>query len=285
MFSNNFLWYPISSNYLLDLYPSAAQAFSLRLLRSAYTGNCIRVRRSSDNTEQDIGFLNTVLDTASLFSFVGAGDGFVTVWYDQSGNGNNASQPTASYQPQIISSGSILTSNGKPTILFGSGTQRVFTPVSVLNSQPTVSLFATWTISDGTADGGVYGRFGSAGLGLELISQTASPTLLNINGGTRTTGSTLASRLWTSAIQTITSILGNSTSVAAYKNNSAVTLADSSAMPTLNNNIGVTLGGYKFFVPQNNMTGNIQEFIIWTTDQTPNSSNINNNINLYYGTY
>ena len=41
---------------LLDLYPSAAAAYSVRKLRAAYTGNAIRVRRSSDNTEQNIGF-------------------------------------------------------------------------------------------------------------------------------------------------------------------------------------------------------------------------------------
>jgi len=39
---------------LLDLYPNAAAAYSVRKLRSAYTGSAIRVRRSSDNTEQDI---------------------------------------------------------------------------------------------------------------------------------------------------------------------------------------------------------------------------------------
>jgi hypothetical protein len=50
---------------LLDDYPNAAAAYSLRLLRTAYTGDAIRVRRASDNTEQDIGFVNE-LDTAAL---------------------------------------------------------------------------------------------------------------------------------------------------------------------------------------------------------------------------
>ncbi len=42
------------SLFLLDQYPSAAVAYSVRKLRAAYTGNAIRVRRSSDNTEQEI---------------------------------------------------------------------------------------------------------------------------------------------------------------------------------------------------------------------------------------
>ena len=50
---------------LLDTYPNAAVAYSLRKLRTAYTGAAIRVRRSSDNAEQDIGFNdfnNTLID-------------------------------------------------------------------------------------------------------------------------------------------------------------------------------------------------------------------------------
>ena len=65
---------------LLDLYPSAAAAYSVRLLRSAYSGSAIRVRRSSDNTEQDIGFSGGNLDTSALTSFCGSGNGFVTTW-------------------------------------------------------------------------------------------------------------------------------------------------------------------------------------------------------------
>ena len=74
---------------LLDTYTGASAAYSLRLLRTAYTGNCIRVRRSSDNAEQDFAFVSNDLDTASLLTFCGVGNGFVTTWYDQSGNANN----------------------------------------------------------------------------------------------------------------------------------------------------------------------------------------------------
>lgn len=93
---------------LLDDYPSAAAAYSLRKLRTAYTGSAIRVRRASDNTEQDIGFVNNVLDTSTLTSFCSGTNGFVKTWYDQSGNGINATQTTAASQPQIVSSGTYL---------------------------------------------------------------------------------------------------------------------------------------------------------------------------------
>lgn len=56
---------------LLDTYPGAAVGYSLRRLSSTYTGNAIRVRRSSDNTEQNIGFVGNELDTTTMLDFVG----------------------------------------------------------------------------------------------------------------------------------------------------------------------------------------------------------------------
>lgn len=97
---------------LLDTYTSANMAFSMFKLMTAYSGNCLRVRRSSDNTEQDIGFVNNYLDTTSLLTFVGSNDGFVVKWYDQSGNARDLSRSTAVNQPQIVASGTLITRNG-----------------------------------------------------------------------------------------------------------------------------------------------------------------------------
>jgi hypothetical protein len=84
-------------------------AYALVRLRSAYSGSAIRVRRSSDNTEQDIGFSGDDLDTAGLASFVGANDAFVVTWYDQSGGANNFGQATSGLQPKIVDAGTYLT--------------------------------------------------------------------------------------------------------------------------------------------------------------------------------
>jgi hypothetical protein len=59
---------PKTQPLLLDLYPNAAVAYSLRKLRNAYTGPAIRVRRSVDNADQDFGF-NDFNDT--LIDWVG----------------------------------------------------------------------------------------------------------------------------------------------------------------------------------------------------------------------
>ena len=50
---------------------SAAAAYSTRKLRTDYTGPALRVRRSLDNAEADIGFVNNELDTTALMDFVG----------------------------------------------------------------------------------------------------------------------------------------------------------------------------------------------------------------------
>lgn len=86
-------------------------AVSLRKLRTAYAGNCFKVRRSSDSTEQDIGFSNDVVDSSAVASFIGGGSGFFSKWYDQSLNAYDFNQTTAGQQPQWIASSNI---NSKP---------------------------------------------------------------------------------------------------------------------------------------------------------------------------
>ena len=98
---------------------------SVRRLKTAYTGNCMEVRRSSDNATQNIGFLNNYLDTVSLLSFVGAGSGFVRTWYDQSGNGRDYIQNTNANQPRIVNAGSLETQNGKAAVRFDGSTSRL----------------------------------------------------------------------------------------------------------------------------------------------------------------
>jgi hypothetical protein len=54
---------------ILDEYPGAAAAYSLRLLNTDYTGDAVVVRRASDNTTQNIGFVDGELDTDALNTF------------------------------------------------------------------------------------------------------------------------------------------------------------------------------------------------------------------------
>lgn len=92
-------------------------AFSLRKLKSDYKGYAIRVRRSSDNTEQDIGFEDGTfeLNVTAYTAFVGGGTGYVVKWYNQLGDGNDMYNTSASDQPKILLSH---TPTGKPVVHF-----------------------------------------------------------------------------------------------------------------------------------------------------------------------
>jgi hypothetical protein len=104
---------------LLDhLGVSATRAYSTRKLRSAYAGSAIRIRRSSDNAEQDIGFVGENLDTAAISTFVGANSAFVVKWYDQSGSALDATQPTVVNQPRIVNAGTLDVRNTKASVYY-----------------------------------------------------------------------------------------------------------------------------------------------------------------------
>ena len=106
-----------------DLFSRATCAFSLRQIVPDYTGNCVKVRRSSDNGEADIGFTDTgVLDQTALLAHTGTSGsdtGYIVTWYDQGPYGMNGTQSTAAQQPVIVSAGAVVVSNSKPSIQFG----------------------------------------------------------------------------------------------------------------------------------------------------------------------
>lgn len=89
-----------------------------RRLLSSYTGSLIRIRRSSDSTESNIGYdADGNLDTAAITSFVGANSAYVTKIYHQNG-GSDLAQATAANQPRIVNAGTIDTMGGLPAALF-----------------------------------------------------------------------------------------------------------------------------------------------------------------------
>lgn len=53
-------------------YGKLAQCIALRPVAEGYNGKACTVRRSTDNTSQDVGFLGTELDSFSLMNFVGS---------------------------------------------------------------------------------------------------------------------------------------------------------------------------------------------------------------------
>lgn len=101
-------------------------AFGLSRLFSAYAGPGLRVRRSGDGGEADIGFTASgALDMAALLGFAGAGSAYASLWYDQTGNGRHAAQAASAAQPRLVNAGvPDLGPAGRPMMVF-SGAQYV----------------------------------------------------------------------------------------------------------------------------------------------------------------
>lgn len=270
-----------AATLLLDDYPGASAAYSLRKLRTAYTGAAIRVRRSSDNLEQDIGFdVDGNLDTSALLSFTGAGDGFVTAWYDQSGNGNNAIQETASRQPQIVSSGSVNLVNGKPSIVFDIHDLRT------IFVYPTEQYQNTFYVADSTSTGrvldtrgtglsatGWFNRFSSAGQ-VSAIDDGTSGLLATTN--VSRSGQTLAS---------IFAFGGSGSTIDEYTNSSLVDFVSDATTRDFNRGNVMRIGANLNGANRQHFIGDLQEIILYNTDQSDNRVEIETNINDYYGIY
>lgn len=91
-------------SYLDSLATAPKAVYSLKKLISTATKS-VRVRRSSDNAELDIGFSRNELDVAALLAFAGSSSCYVTTFYDQTSGAKNAVQATAANQPRIVNAG------------------------------------------------------------------------------------------------------------------------------------------------------------------------------------
>jgi len=81
---------------------SPVLALSTRRINSGYTGPLIRLRRSTDSTEQDFGSglgMGETVDYSAIDTFLSGGTAHVVKWYDQSGQSRDLVQATASRQP------------------------------------------------------------------------------------------------------------------------------------------------------------------------------------------
>jgi hypothetical protein len=274
-----------AQNLLLDDYPNAAAAYSLRKLDNNYTGSAIRVRRSNDNSEQDIGFVGNDLDTASLKTFVGANSGFVTTWYDQSGNARNATQSTASRQPRIVNTGTIErdNDNNKLGLRFNqasnNGLEHVFN--FTITSQSVFAVFNMLSTS------GNYARvFTQSPSGDDFASDNYIPIIRNLtnnNVGSWIDGIKSGINI-NYSIQYIYASIHSGTQLINYLNSTTSSSAYNHALNRNETRLAIgnvtsTTNGTGAF------DGHITEIIVYNSNQSSNRTGIETNINSYYGIY
>ena len=258
---------------LLNDYSGAAAAYSLRLLDNTYTGNAIKVRRASDNAEQDIAFSNNELDTATLETFASGTDAFVTTWYDQSGNGNDVAQASAADQPKIVSSGSTLLLNNKPTIQ--SLNKRL------LNNNFTTSVIKTDLFVYNTDSlNASFNCYFDGG-----VQNTANRSYYGTNNSTPQKeimfeGVGLISSVNSDTTQKLAFNISNSPNSLIHINNTSVASGTSGSNTSF---VGLSLGRDYNNSASSNI--NYQEFVRWDTDQSANRTGIETNINDFYSIY
>jgi hypothetical protein len=269
---------------LLDIYPNAAAAYSLRQLTAAYTNSAIKVRRSSDNTETNIGFsFSGDLDTTALLAFTGTGaldNGFITTWYDQSGNGKNATQTTAINQPQIVSAGSVLLQNGKPTAKFDGANDFLQSPNTVVvNGLSNLHFYTVVQTVDTSLQGEMkciyhFPETGAWGQVFLALSQN----LINARFGTSQVNNNLTPSITSSTSLRLLTTYKNSTTDLIDVNNTNVLTATGKLSTIANTDSFFNLGkGTISFA-----NANISEFVFYSTNQMSNNSAINTNIKNFY---
>lgn len=264
-----------AANLLLDDYPNAAAAYSLRLLRKTYSGSAIRVRRASDNAEQDIGFTANNLDTPALISFCTGTNGFVTTWYDQSGNARNATQTTAASQPKIYDSVTgVILENYKPGIDFNSTSQFLTLTRISYSGISMFSVAKTKTAPIGNAQ--IFFQFQGV-----ILKSGQNPTNYPRFQPYDTAYRTAEYQVNKANQQILIAGIISSGNANIYVNSLAGTTAAVGTLANPNNTMYI---GRADIVDTGN-NGPIQEFIFYISDQSANRTAIETNINNYYNIY
>ena len=195
-------------------------------------------------------------------------NGFVETWYDQSGNGNNATQTTADNQPKIVENGNYL-----DEVKFD-GTNDFLDLTSALGITNQAAIFTVAESGGGNdkiildnRDGGTDGfrvfRFGDA---FEYRWQSATVDT-GTNPGSDTKFIGFANH-------------DTSNASAAVNGATATAVSDTSSI-----NVTATprIGARSFTSAANFWDGTINELIVYGADQTSDRANIESNIANHYG--
>lgn len=154
---------------LLDKVTGSILAVSMRKLKNSYTGNCLKLRRSSDNAELDFGFVNGVVDTAAIATWLGAATGTMVTWYDQCGNDNHVTPVSALVQFTYVAN----QINTLP-VFRGSGGQYATYAKSIIGGD--LSLFMVMKLADKAA---TYGFLSETVTAAERYAIGSTTTLFN----------------------------------------------------------------------------------------------------------
>ena len=218
-------------------------------------------------------------------------DGFVETWYDQSGNGNDATQATAGSQPKIVNAGALLTDG----ILFGANINlslsgsgldifknvahgNIFTAIKPLVTGTSGDRYFSAAKNTGTSARFLFGdstdtsasfRIGGRALDTDSFGDEQSPTTHG-NGVSLLTGflnyGAATGTLFLNGSQVATNAIPNMTAGNTSDTSSAAAdIGDSQSSGALTSDF------------------NAKEIIIYNTDQSDNRVALETNIISHYG--
>jgi hypothetical protein len=226
----------------------------------------------------------TATKTNESGSFDTVSTGWVAQWYDQSGNARHATQTATGSQPLIVSSGSLVTENGRPVIQFnpktyvitGLNTDNMPLPHSFVMPVRLNNLssngFNNSSFYVGGDDSNNLGKYELAQTNLSIVSQ------YRVNSGL---SSSAYSPTNTSSMYLHTGIFTTS-SVTTFINSQTSESIGPLAQDNYANN-KLFIGGYSNTT--NNFTFKTGEFLVYSSSLSGSRIFIENNINTYYNVY
>ena len=166
----------------LGTYTDAAAAYSVRKLANT-ASKSMRILVDSDangpdgsDPTYDIGFnADGSLDVAAIEAYCNNPSGtnydaYVVTWYDQSGEGNHATQSTFTSCPKIADAGVVITENGKPALDFdGSGDNLQYTGNFLGGSAATGVSVSSFNNATRTAREIIWGAQDSSGARYDFL--------------------------------------------------------------------------------------------------------------------
>ena len=285
---------------------TAAAAYSLRKVKASYSGDAIRIRRSSDDIEVDVAFDSEGKVSASsaitnvaeeggesgqttdttLGDFISGTDAFVHTWYDQAG-ANDAVQGTAANQPKIAENGALL--DGIKFDAATDGTSPNFLQVAT-KLGVTTDHFVSAVFNGYQTDSSAFGAFlntrnGNAGFQYGIAATDKVQAFFYAGAGNNANSSSSFTLSNNSAKRLVTFDKdGNNLTGFGNATTNGISLSNGINTPsTTVTNIGV--GGNVGTTTSLGLRANINELIVYETDQADNRFKIESNINNYYGLY
>jgi hypothetical protein len=208
-------------------------------------------------------------------------DGFVETWYDQSGNGNDATQSVAASQPKIVAGGTLATKLGQPSINFTTDSA-VLLSDSFSITETESAVFAIWQPAKDSATT-VQARHRT------LFGNVSSEIYI----GTPNSDSQMSFKRF-GAVKTFTlgldslntpnlhAFVGTTAGVDYYFNGSSIYSDTATGTNSIRNHLRI---GSKQNLATHDTEGYISELIIYDSDQSANRSGIETNINAHYNIY